>query len=174
MSIIKSNFQNIVLAEEKKNMLKVSFLEFIIRGIPEGLIFFLAAYALTKNKIQYNRYLISAIVLPISVYLIRLLPIGNGANSILNLILFIVISVFINKFSIIQSIKTGIIIMIIEFICEGVNVFFIQFVLKKELNEIFKDSILKILYTSPSLIIFACITIIYYIRLSKRKELKHV
>lgn len=155
-------------------MLKVSFLEFIIRGIPESLVFFFLAYALTKNKIQYNRYLISVVLLSVSVYLIRLLPIGNGSNSILNLIIFIVLTVLVNKFPVIQSIKTGIIIMILEFICEGINVFFIQFILKKDLNEIFKDSILKMLYTSPSLIIFACIIIIYYIRLWKRKELKSI
>ncbi|AGK98408.1 hypothetical protein [Clostridium pasteurianum] len=155
-------------------MLKVSFLEFIMRGIPEGLLLFLAAYAFTKNKIQLNRYLISVILLSVIVYLIRLLPIENGADSMLNLIVFITLAIFANGFPVIQSIKVCIVIMLLEFICELVNIFFLQFILGKDLNFLFRDQILKILYNSPSLLIFGCIVIVYYIRLCKRKELKYI
>lgn len=155
-------------------MLKVSFLEFIIRGIPEGLIFFLAAYAFTKNKIQLKRYLISAILLAVIVYLIRLLPIRNGADFMLNLIVLITLAAFVNEFPIIKSIKSGIVIMLLEFICEAINIFFIQFILKKNLNVIYKNPMLKILYGIPSLLIFGCIVIVYYIILLKRKELKYI
>lgn len=155
-------------------MLKVSFLEVIIRGIPESLIFFLAAYAYTKSKIKLDKYLISVILQSVIVYIVRFLPIQNGAYVILNLGLFITILIIINKFEIIQAIKAGIIIMLCEFICEGVNVFFLQFILKKDLNPLFKDPILRILYSSPSIIFFGVIVIAYYIRLLKRKELKDI
>lgn len=155
-------------------MLKVSFLEVIIRGIPESLIFFLAAYAYTKNKIKLDKYLISVMLQSVIVYIIRFLPIQNGAYVILNLGLFTTILIIINKFEIIQAIKAGIIIMLCEFICEGVNVFFLQFILKKDLNSLFKDPILRILYSSPSIIFFGVIVIAYYIRLLKRKELKYI
>lgn len=155
-------------------MLKVSFLELIMRGIPEGLLTFLAAYAFTKNKIQLNRYLISAMLLAVSVYFIRFLPIQNGVLAMLNLIVFITLTVFVNGFPVIQSIKVGIVIVILEFICEGVNVFVIQLILKKDLNVIFKDPMLKIIYSIPSLLLFGCIVIVYYIILWKRKELKYI
>lgn len=155
-------------------MLKVSFLEFIMRGIPESLLFFLAAYAFTKNKIQLNKYLISAILVSVTVYLIRFLPIQNGADSILNLFLIITALVIINKFDIIQSIKAGIAIMLLEFMCEGVNIFFLQFILEKDLNSLFRDPMLKIIYNIPSLLLFGCIAIVYYIILWKRKELKYI
>ncbi|GLC30508.1 hypothetical protein [Clostridium omnivorum] len=155
-------------------MLKLSFLELIIRGIPEDLVFFLAVYTFTKIKVEKKRYLISVIIQSIIVYLIRFLPIQNGADSILNLILLILLSVYVNEIEIIQAIKAGIIIMLCEFISEGINVFFIQFILKKDLNSIFRDPMLKILYSSPSLLIFACFVIIYYLLLWKRKELKNI
>jgi len=153
-------------------MINVSFLEFIIRGIPEGLIFFMAAYASAKNIIQVKRYLLSSLLGAVIIYLIRLLPINNGAGFIINLIIFMALAVIINKFDIIQSIKAGIIIMLIEFISEGVNVFVIQFILKKDLNYILSDPIRKIMYFTPSLLIVGCIVISYYIILLKRKELK--
>lgn len=155
-------------------MLKLSFLELIIRGIPEDLVFFLAVYTFTKIKVEKKRYLISVIIQSIIVYLIRFLPIQNGADSILNLTLLILLSVYVNKIEIIQAIKAGIIIMLCEFISEGINVFFIQFILRKDLNYIFRDPMLKIIYSSPSLLIFACFVIIYYLILWKRKELKNI
>lgn len=155
-------------------LLKVSFLEFFLRGIPEGLLFFLAAYALTKNRIQLKRYLISCTLQSIIVYLMRFFPIQNGTDAILNLILLIALSVIINKFEIIKAIRAGIIIILFEFICEGINVFFLQFILKKDLNLIFSNSMLKVLYSSPSLLLFGCFAIGYYIRLSKRNELKNI
>lgn len=153
-------------------MLKISFLELIMRGIPEGLLFFLAVYAFSKNFIEVKKYLFSSILYSFMVYLIRFLPIQNGADYILNLSVLIVLTVFVNKFPIIRSIKIGIIIMLIEFICEGINVFFIQSIFKKNWNVIFKDDVLKLIYSSPSLLLFGCIVIVYYIVLWKRKELK--
>lgn len=155
-------------------MLDVSFLEFIVRGIPEGLLFMLATYTFSKKIIGVKRYLLSGILFAVIVYLIRFLPIQNGAGFILNLFVLIVLTVIINKIDIIRAIKAGILALLLGFICEGVNVFILQFILKKDLNDIFKNSTFKILYTSPSMLIFGVIIITYHIRLWKRKELKHV
>lgn len=155
-------------------MLKVSFLELILRGIPEGLLFFLGIYALTKKAVKLDRYLLSSLLFSTGVYVIRFLPINHQADSILNLIMLIVLAAGINKFEIIETIKASIITMLIGFVCEGVNVFIIQFVMKKDLNMILNDPVLKVLYSSPSLLIFGCIVAAYYIRLWKRKELKYI
>lgn len=155
-------------------MLKVSFLELVLRGIPEALLFYLAAYAFTKNKIQIKRYLLSCILQSVMIYLIRFLPIQNGTDAILNLLVLITLIVIVNKIEIIQAIRAGIIISFLEFICEGINVFFIQFILRKDINSLFNNPMLKILYSSPSLLLFGCIAISYYIILSKRKELKYI
>jgi len=155
-------------------MLNVSFLEFLFRGIPEGLLLYLAAYAFTKNKIQLKRYLLACLLQSVIVYLMRFLPIRNGTDSILNLIILITIAVIINKFEIVQAIKSGIIIILLEFTCEAINVFFLQFILKKDLNSLFSNPMLKILYSSPSLLLFGCIAIGYYTRLWKRNELKNI
>lgn len=41
------------------------------------------------------------------------------------------------------------------------------------MNHIFRDPNLKTIYGIPSLIIFACIIVLRYIRLLKRKELQY-
>ena len=153
-------------------MIKITFLEFLLRGIPEDLIFFLAFYAFTKNKVQVSRYLVSSLVQATIVFSIRFLPIDTKVDTILNLILLITLAVFVNRIEVIKAIKAGIIIMILELLCEGINIFILQVLMKKDLNSIFADPMSKILYSSPSILIFGCIVIVYYFILLKRNELK--
>jgi hypothetical protein len=155
-------------------MLKLPFIELIIRLIPEGLAFILSGYALTRNVINMKRFLLSGVLLAIAGYFIRLLPIDYGIHSVLTLISFIILVININKFNVIKSIQAGIGSMIIMFISEGVNVAIIQFILKKDIDAIFADPILKTLYGLPSLLIFASIVGTYYFVLLKRNKLKYV
>lgn len=154
-------------------MLKVTLLELVVRGIPEGLLFILLAYAFDKKIINVKRYILSSIIYSACVYLIRLLPIQNGADFILNLVVLISLTVVTIKIDIIKAIKSGIIAFLLGFICEGINVFFLQFILKKDLNMIFNDPISKVLYSSPSLLLLGVLVFAYYIRLWKRRELKN-
>jgi branched-subunit amino acid transport protein AzlD len=152
-------------------MSKATFLEFIIRGIPEGFLFVLAVYTFSKTYINVKKYLFSSILFAVIVYTIRQLPIQPGAVTILNLIVLICLMVFINKVDILKAIRAGIIIMIIGFICEGVNVVIIQFLLGKEqLNIVFSNPTLKVLYGIPSVLIFGCIIVIFYLKLLKEKR----
>jgi hypothetical protein len=151
-------------------LLKATFLEFLIRGIPEGLLFVLAAYTFSKTHIDKKRYLLSSMLLAIIVYLVRLLPIQLGAVTILNIIVLICLSVFINRLEVLKAIRSGIIIMILGFICEGINLFIIQFILKENMEEIFNNPTLKVLYGMPSVLIFGCIVIFFYLKLIKKKR----
>lgn len=154
-------------------MLKITIIELVIRGIPESLLFFLAVYAFSKTKLNIKRYLVSSAIYCAMVYIIRFLPIQNGADTILNLIVIITLAFFLNKIDTIKSIKAGIIIMLLEYLCEGINVFVLQ-EMDIKLNIIFKNPLLKVIYSTPSLLAFGCITIVHYLFLSKRKELKNI
>lgn len=155
-------------------MLEVSWFEFIVRGIPEGFLFVLAAHAFSKTVINLKKYLLSVTLYCIMVYLTRLLPIHFGVHTILNMITLFVLVSFINKIHIIKSVSAIIITFILVFIFEGINISFIQFVLKKDLNIIMTNPISKTLYGLPSLIIVGIVVIVYYNRLSKRKKLKYI
>lgn len=155
-------------------MIKLSLFEFVVRTIPEEFLFVLAVHAFSKTSINLKKYLWSGVLFSFAVYLIRLLPIQLGIHTILNLIIIIVLTSFINKIDVIKSIRAGIIIFILGFIFEGINVSFVQFVLKKDLNSIMNNSILRTLYGMPSLILFGIFIISYYLRLSRRKELENV
>lgn len=155
-------------------MLQVSWFEFIVRGFPEALLFVFAVYTFTKTKVNLKKYSLSVILFWIIVYLIRFLPIQYGIHTLLSLIVLIIITNSLNKIDVIKSIQAGIITFILGFVSEGLNAFFIQSVLEKDLSIISKDPILKTLYGLPSLILFGIFTILYFVNLKKRKELKNV
>ena len=155
-------------------MLKLTLLEFFLRGLPEGFLLIFAAYAFSKTVISKKKYIISSIIFVIAVYLIRLLPIQYGVHSILNIIVIIVLAVNVNKISIFKSIQGSIMAMILGFICEGINVFIIQYIFKADIEYVLSEPLLKILYGIPSLVIFAAIVITYYLWLVRTKKLSEV
>ncbi|MEW9094333.1 MAG: hypothetical protein AB2417_04540 [Clostridiaceae bacterium] len=155
-------------------MIEVSLIELFGRAIPEGFVFIFALYVFSRRALDKRNYLISSMLMGVMTFLIRLLPIHYGVHTILSIIVLILLSVNINKIYLIKSIQASIIAVILQFVCEGINVFIIQYIFKADMSYVFGDSKLKVLYGIPSLLIFACMLALYYIRLLKRKELNHV
>jgi len=155
-------------------MLRISWFEFIVRGIPEEFLVLFAVHAFSKTGINLKKYLLSGSLFWVLTSLIRFLPIQYGIHTILGLLLLIVLATFINKIDIIKSIRAGLITIILEFISEGLNVFLIQFVLKIDLNSKMNNPISKTLYGLPSIILLGVFAIAYYLRLLKRKELEYI
>ena len=155
-------------------MLKITLLEFFFRGLPEGFLIIFAAYVFSNTAINIKRYIISSLLVLIAITSIRLLPIQYGVHTILNIIVIIVLTVNINKINIIKSIKASIMAMILEFICEGINMFIIQHVFKVDILHVLSEPSLKTLYGIPSLLIFAAIVSIYSFYLDRRKKLSEV
>lgn len=155
-------------------MLKLTLLEMFLRSLPEEFLIIFAVYVFSKTVFNVKRYVISSILLVIAVYLIRLLPIQYGVHTILNIIVIIVLAININKINIIKSIQAAIMAVVLEFICEGINMFIIQYVFKVNVVYILSNTSLKILYGIPSLVIFATTVFTYYFYLGRRKKLNGV
>lgn len=152
-------------------MLKLEPIEFFLRLLPEGFIFILSIYAFSNIKIDKNKYITSSTVCALAVFLVRMLPISYGIHTILGMGIAMMLGVIINKIDVIKSIKGILISVMIQFICEGINVFIIQNVLKADVNEIFSNSVSKVLYGIPSLVILFIIVAGYYIFKLKKGDL---
>ena len=149
-------------------MLRVSIFEFLVRIIPESFLLMLALFAICNVKIQINRYIISSILLGVLQYSIRLLPINYGVNTILGIFGMIIIMYRLNKADIVLTIKASLIITIVLFICEWINVFLLNIIFKERLEELMINGFTKTMCGLPSLISFAIITGIYYCK--KRRK----
>ncbi len=153
-------------------MLTVSFFELIARGLPESLLFVYSVHLLTYTKINVKKYFISSILLDVIGFLIRRLPINYGIHTMLNIMVLVILTTYINKIYILKCIKAGILTAVIMFMCEGINMTIIQLLYNHDnIVRIFNDYILKTLYGLPSLIIFmVSILIIKFLIYRKRKK----
>ncbi|KGO15459.1 hypothetical protein [Clostridium botulinum] len=154
-------------------MLKLSIVEFVARATPEAFLLIFAVYTFSNTRMNKKNYLLSSFLMLIMIFIIRSLPISYGIHTILSIMVLILLSYIINRIDVIRAVKSTIITIIFQLICEGTNIFIIQYILKKDMNHIFRDPNLKTIYGIPSLIIFACIIVLRYIRLLKRKELQY-
>ena len=155
-------------------MLKLSVFEFVFRAMPESFIYMFAIYSFSKKIVDKKKYLLSAFLMVICVFVIRMLPINYGVHTILNIIMAIVITCTVSKIDILKSIKASITMIIILFICEGVNVGLLSLILGSKLDKVLSDTVMKTIYGLPSLILFGIIISSYYIILKKRDRLSYV
>ena len=155
--------------------MKISMIELFLRMIPESFLFIYATYVFSKKAIALRAFIFSSILLGISTYVIRLLPIHSGINNILSMATFIVLSANVNRIDLVKSIKVVFMSTMLGFICEGINVLLIKFVFMKDINLVFNDPKLKTLYGIPSLLIFVFvlfIVVFFYKMQSKKKGLE--
>ena len=150
-------------------MIKLSFLELIIRLIPEDAIFMWACYTLSKTKFRLNRYLFSTILFALATYIVRSLPISLEINTVLLLGIMIAINININKISIIKSISASVSVVILETICEVINLLTIKYLFKTDLTKVLINPVLKTIYGIPSLVLLVLLIIIINAVLNKNK-----
>lgn len=103
-----------------------------------------------------------------------MLPISYGIHTMLNIIIFFSIQNLLIKIDVNKSIKYSILTTILMFVCEGLNVIFLQLFHANKMEEIFNNPILKTLYGLPSLVIFLITLLIYRLIKSNKKEIEYV
>ncbi len=144
--------------------MKLTVFEFLLRLIPEAFVLMFALFMLCNIEVVMNRYIVSSILLGIFEYIIRFLPINYGVNTIIGIFIMIIIMYRINNSDMIASVKASLIVTIILFICEWVNVLLLNIVLGDKLEIIMNNFVLKTIAGIPSLICLAIITWIYHLK----------
>lgn len=149
-------------------MLKLSFLEILVRGLPESFMMILATYTFANKKLDKKPYLTSSLIMALVVYIVRLLPINYGIHTILSIFVLIFLTVNINKIDLIVCIKSSILVLMLLLLCEGLNLWFIQNILHKNLTVLSTSLVEKFILGIPSTILFSVIVILNYLILLKR------
>lgn len=154
-------------------MLKLLPIEFFLRLILESFILILAGYAFSSMRIEKKDFCISSALLAVATYLIRMLPIHFGVHTIILLVVYVLISVKINKIDINRAISAGLFSSIVLFLSEWINIFVLTKILKINIDIIFKSPIKKSIYLLPSIMLFALmVTLVFYINALRRKGRK--
>lgn len=156
-------------------MLKISWIELLVKGFPEGFLSVLSIYIFTNTKFNRNKYILLSILMTICTYLIRLLPISLGVNTMLSLLILIILFIILGKAEPQAVIKSVIIMAIFLFVSEGINSLILYAMFGMEKAQTFvNDPTSKSLSSIPSTIIFAVIVLVTYFVLKNRRANKKV
>jgi hypothetical protein len=148
----------------------MSPLEYGLRADTESLILIFVSYLFARKKINKKFYFTSSVLFSIASYSVRRLPIHFGVHTIIIMMIYIVIIVFINDIPInkaIFSILSGTIILLI---CEWINLFVLNDCLKINVEILLNKPLIKTLYFMPSLILFLCIIWLIHMLMNKTKK----
>jgi len=151
-------------------MMKLEWIDFLIRFIPEGLLIILAGYAVSKKRIDVKRYLLSSIIHALFTFGFRQLPISKVMPMVLSAILAVILLVIINKIIPFKAILSTLICFVLSILFEGINMIFLGLILKIDVNKVFisSGSLMRNVYGLPSLLLFA-LTIGIYFGISRKR-----
>jgi len=155
-------------------LLHLTWFEFFVRSIPESFFIVLLVYAFSKQKVDKKRYILASLLYAVLVFAVRELPIIFGIHTFIVLFVLIVITCYINKIKVIVSFRSSILTMILLYICELVNIFFVQYVFHLNIEKMYTDVYIKTLYSLPSLLLIAVVSIFAYYMLVVNKRKKGV
>jgi hypothetical protein len=146
----------------------MSFWELIIKGIPEGLLDVLGIYLLTKSKMILKNYLITSFIFIIIKFVLKNL-LNMGVSTMISLLILVLISVIYNHIEITKTIKAILIVALVLFLCDFLNVLILFLIYGNKAGEFvgFKKAISSI----PSTIIFSVSLFLYYFY-SKKASIK--
>jgi hypothetical protein len=145
-------------------MIRLTFVEFLFRAIPESFLIVMIACIFCNKNIAKILIIKATLIFSISVYLIRLLPIALGVHTIIASICFVIIGVCVLEISINVSVFSMLISTISLYICELMNSFLLVIIFK---IKVFPSIKVRLIYNTPSLIMFMFIVLIIYVFVNK-------
>jgi len=87
------------------NNISVNAIVLLVNGIPQSLLTVLALHVFSRTKLDARKYLLLALIFITATYLIRLLPIALGVNTVLSLFVLIIAFQFTYKTQLSKAIR---------------------------------------------------------------------
>ena len=151
------------------NGISINFTVMLITGIPQGLLSVLAMHILMRTKLNLTKYLLLSLIYIVAIYLIRLLPIALGVNSVLSLFVMVIIFGLAYKTQLSKAfhmIASSVIILIMIAVSEVLNMLLLTGLYGQARGEeLFNSShgLIRGIATTPSNVFFALFILIVYI-----------
>lgn len=141
--------------------ISISLIELVIKGIPESLLIILALHLYTHTKINLKKYFALSIVYLILTYLIRMLPIHLGVNTMLSILVIIILFQVVYKGQLEKATRlliSSIAILLIIMLSESLNVLLLMMLFGREKMVLLlsdADPLRKCINTIPSTVFTA-------------------
>lgn len=155
-----------------ENMLKLHYIEILLRSFPEALLIILGICIVSRKSINMKIYIFSSIIVAIINFSVRMLPIYFGIHTFIDVILTICIMIIIG-IPIIKSIYGTLLMFLIFSLSEYLNIAMFS-LLNVNTNIKFTNPVIKSLFGIPSLIITVLFIMIIRHFIKREEKLKNV
>jgi hypothetical protein len=145
--------------------------EFLLGYILQAFTFILGVFAFNRQKIVLKKYILVSIVVSVSYYLVRLLPISFGVHTIICLILMFLVCIFIFKMPIYATIRSTLLITVLLLSSEMANVWLMISILGQEkFEQKMSIPLEKAIVGLPSALTFAILILLSYFIFTKSRD----
>ncbi|HOJ12088.1 MAG TPA: hypothetical protein PK733_16065 [Clostridiales bacterium] len=151
-------------------MQRLNWIELVFGVVPESLIFIFGIYIFSNTLICKKRLFLSALIISISTYIIKLLPIQFGVHMLILIMALVGVSSFINHVEIIKAVTSALLLIIIRLITEWISLLIMRELLNISIDVFLDNPLIKVLYVYPSTFMFFLVVFIVYI--FKKKNCK--
>lgn len=152
-------------------MLRISLLELLMKGIPEGLISGFGLFTLSKTKFDLKKFLYLSVSLIVLTYLSRFLPLGYSVHILVSVMTIITISTIILHLHPLKAIKAGLLIITIIIISECTTICIMNGIFSNDrVCQIMKNPLLKSFAGIPPTILFGASILIIYVNYYKKNS----
>lgn len=155
-----------------KNMMKLHYIEILLRSIPEALLIILGICIVARKSIDMKIYVFSGIIIGIINFFIRMLPIYFGIHTFIDVVLIICTMVIIG-IPIVKSIYGTLLMTLILSLSEYLNIAMLR-LLNVNTNIGFINPVMKSVFGIPSLIITGLFIIIIHYFIKRKEEFKNI
>jgi hypothetical protein len=159
--------------------ISVSIQILLIKGIPECLLVAWAIHIFTDTPLEWKKYIAMAAIYILTTYLIRLLPITLGVNTVLSLFVLIFAFQIIYRAGlskVVRAVISSVIVLILSALSELLNVAFLALLYGwEEAEKLFRfsDELKRSIYTIPSTVFLALFVLSgYFIMKTVREKRK--
>ncbi|MDP4089806.1 MAG: hypothetical protein Q8930_11125 [Bacillota bacterium] len=153
-------------------MLKLTWIEFFIIGLPESFVLIWTVCEIFKQNISRSKFLISSILLALITYLVRFLPIHMGINTVISSV-FMVCELIIIGVPLIKSIYGVVISTFMLMVGELCDLVLLN-ILRINVDNAFKNSFMKCILEFPSILFLILLTLMIRSLMTKREGAKGV
>lgn len=153
-------------------MLKLTWIDFFLRLIPESFIIIYGVQVISKKYFDITTYIISSILISISVFFIRWLPIYFGVHMIINLFVLINVMVIIGV-PLIKAIYSNLLMYFLLSLSEFLNMIILNS-LNISTSSKMISPLMKCIFGLPSLIMFPLFVMIIKYSLKGKEGIKSV
>lgn len=150
------------------NMMKLHYIEILLRSIPEALLIIWGICVVARKSINMKIYIFSGIIIGIIDFFVRMLPIYFGIHTFIGVVLIICTMVIIG-IPIVKAIYGALLMILILSLSEFLNIAMLS-LLNVNTNIEFTNPVMKSVFGIPSLIITGLfiITIRHFIKKGRK------